>query len=80
MDVKPTSCRNPVNMQKGGALPVAILGTADLDVSKIDVETIQLEGISPLRSKIEDVATPFYPFLGKTDSLRLYHRWSRWST
>jgi hypothetical protein len=37
---------------------VAILGTETFDVSKIDVASIRLEGIAPLRSAYEDVTTP----------------------
>jgi len=38
---------------------VAILGTEDLNVFDIDVASIRLEGVSPIRSGYEDVATPF---------------------
>src|SRR5207249_10170510 len=48
-------------------LPVAILGTATFDVTQVDVATVKLEGVSPLRSALEDVATPFSPFTGKAD-------------
>jgi len=65
MDIKPVSCPNPLNTKSKGVLPVAILGTADFDVTQIDVATIELEGISPLRSNLEDVATPFSSFTGK---------------
>jgi len=58
IDIKPQSCPNPVNTNSRGLLPVAILGN-DLDVSQIDVSTIQLEGVSPINHDIEDVATPF---------------------
>lgn len=44
-DVKPGSCRNPVNLQSRGKIPVAILGTADFTVSDLDPETILLEGV-----------------------------------
>ncbi len=39
-------------------LPVAILGTADFDVSDIDPATVALEGVPALRWNIEDVSTP----------------------
>ncbi len=39
-------------------LPVAILGSADLDVADIDPETVLLNGVTPLRSNIADVAAP----------------------
>lgn len=58
LDIKPTSCPNPLNTKNKGVLPVAVLGTANLDVNDIDVSTVQLEGVSPLRSDIEDVAAP----------------------
>lgn len=32
-DLRPQSCRNPINPRAGGVLPPAILGTANLDVS-----------------------------------------------
>jgi len=67
LDIKPTSCPNPLNVKSKGKLPVAILGTSNFDITQIDVTTIQLEGVSPLRSDQEDVATPFQPFTGKED-------------
>jgi hypothetical protein len=66
IDVKPTSCPNPFNLGKSGVLPVAILGTAAFDATKVDPTSVRLEGITPLRSAQEDVATPFYPFVGRT--------------
>ena len=68
VDIKPTSCRNPLNVGSKGVLPVAILGTDDLDVADIDIGTILLEGIAPIRSAMEDVATPFEPYQGKEDA------------
>jgi hypothetical protein len=65
VDIKPQSCPNPLNAKKKGVLPVAILGTDDLDVTQIDPASVQLEGISPLRWAIEDVATPYEPYTGK---------------
>jgi len=65
VDIKPTSCPNPLNVTSKGVLPVAILGTADLDVTTIDPATVRLEGVAPLRWSYEDVATPYEPFLGK---------------
>lgn len=72
LDIKPGSCPNPLNVQlrdendgngmavKGnGVLPVAVLGTDDFDVHDIDVSTVLLEGIAPLRHNYSDVGTPF---------------------
>jgi hypothetical protein len=58
VDIKPGSCPNPLNVKSSGVLPVAILGTADFDVTTIDATSIRLAGVSPLRSSIEDVAGP----------------------
>jgi hypothetical protein len=70
LDIKPTSCPNPLNMKpfedpnlnakqkKGGLLPVAVLGSNDLDVMNIDVSSLLLEGVAPLKSGYEDVAAP----------------------
>jgi hypothetical protein len=67
VDVKPGSCPNPINFNSTGDLSVAILGTADLDVSTIDPASIRLAGVAPLRSNYEDVGTPFEPYLGRED-------------
>jgi hypothetical protein len=59
IDIKPTSCPNPLNVKDKGVLPVAILGTEDFDVTTIDPETIRLEGVAPIRWAYEDIATPY---------------------
>jgi len=59
LDIKPGSCPNPINTGSRGVLPVALLGTADLDVYNINVESLRLEGVAPLAAGYEDVATPF---------------------
>ena len=59
VDIKPGSCPNPLNVKSQGVLPVAILGTEDLDVTDIDVATVSLAGVAPIRFDYEDVATPF---------------------
>ena len=69
IDIKPTSCPNPFNVDSKGTLPVAIVGTDDLDVSTIDPESIKLIGVSPLRWSLEDVCTPYLPLLGKESPL-----------
>ena len=65
VDIKPTSCRNPLNVKEKGVLPVAILGTEDFDVSQIDPASVTLMDVAPLRWAMEDVATPYEPYLGK---------------
>jgi hypothetical protein len=58
VDIKPGSCPNPLNVKSKGVLPVAILGTEDFDVNDIDIASIRLEGVAPIRSSYEDVAAP----------------------
>ncbi|MHC4573684.1 MAG: hypothetical protein ACYS76_06080 [Planctomycetota bacterium] len=58
-DVRPGSCPNPLNTTSQGVLPVAVLGTAGFDVADIDVASVMLEGVSPIRYAHEDVAAPF---------------------
>jgi hypothetical protein len=58
-DVKPESCPNPIDTKSRGVVPVAILGTAEFDVTQVDPSTVALEGVAPLRWDYEDVATPF---------------------
>jgi subtilisin family serine protease len=69
VDIKPEGCCNPLNVEAQGVLPVAILGTTTFDVNRINVSTVRLEGVPPLRSAREDVATPFVPFIGKRNAL-----------
>ena len=67
VDINPQSCPNPLNIASKGVLPMAVLGTEDFDVTQIDPASVLLEGVPPLRWALEDVATPFEPFLGKED-------------
>lgn len=69
VDIKPTSCPNPINIGSKGVQPLAILGMSGFDVSKIDPTTVRLEGVSPLRWSLEDVATPYLPIVGKQGPL-----------
>lgn len=58
LDIKPQSCPNPLNIDSRGVLTVAILGTESFDVTTIDLDTITLEGVYPLRSGLEDASRP----------------------
>ena len=68
LDIKPQSCRNPVKFKATGTLPVAILGTENFNVEDIDMSTVEVAGVSPLRWRMEDVAAPFYPLIGRRDA------------
>jgi hypothetical protein len=65
VDIKPQSCPNPLNVKSRGVLPAAILGTADFDVTTVDLSSIRLLDVTPTRSGLEDVDTPFNPFVCK---------------
>ena len=58
IDIKPTSCPNPLNVASTGDIPVAILGTEDFDVSAVDAASIFLEGVPAIRHNYADVTTP----------------------
>jgi len=47
VDIKPGSDPNSINTKSKGVVPVAILGSATLDVTDIDVSTLQFAGASP---------------------------------
>ena len=48
-------------------MPAAILGSAGLDVTQIDPASILINGVAvPVRWSIEDVSTPYMPYVGKT--------------
>ncbi len=66
VDIKPGSCPNPMNTTSRGVLPIAILGSAGVDVRNIDPASVRLEGVAPLRWSLEDVAAPTFPFQGRT--------------
>ena len=57
VDVKPNSCPNKINVSSNGVIPVAILGSADFDVTQIDISTLGPFPVEKIR--YEDVATPF---------------------
>ena len=63
IDIKPGSDPNCFNINGHGVIPVAILGSADLDVRQVDASTCSLEGLSlkvagksnKLMAHVEDV-------------------------
>lgn len=46
IDIKPGSYPNSFNPNGNGVIPIAILGSADLDVADVDVSTLSFEGAS----------------------------------
>lgn len=68
VDIKPGSCPNPLNTKSKGVISVAVLGMPSLDVSTIDPASVRLDGVAPIRWAVEDVGTPYRPFVGKEDA------------
>jgi hypothetical protein len=44
--------------KKGGVMPAAIVGSGNFDVTEVDISSLLLEGVAPLRSSFEDVTRP----------------------
>ncbi len=60
VDIMPGSGINPirVNLKGQGVITVAILGSEEFDPGEIDVLTVALAGVSPIRSNFDDVSSP----------------------
>jgi uncharacterized repeat protein (TIGR01451 family) len=74
LDIKPGSCRNPVNFQGNyeagqSVVPAAILGSETFDVRDVDVSSLRLLGVAPVRSSDEDVSGVVGAF---TDTCRCF--------
>ncbi|MCF7955765.1 MAG: hypothetical protein K9M75_08190 [Phycisphaerae bacterium] len=61
IDITPGNCFNDLDVTAKGLLTVAITGTKEFDVSKVDIATIRLQGVSPIRSNYADVSCPATP-------------------
>jgi hypothetical protein len=62
LDIRPQDCPNTftVNLKSKGRLPMAILGTDAFDVTRIDVNTLSIDGLAfPVKTpSIEDETSP----------------------
>jgi hypothetical protein len=58
IDIRPNVCPNNLNLKSHGHVPVAVLGTADFDVTQIDLSSVRLMGVAPVSSSYADIATP----------------------
>jgi len=70
IDIKPGSCPNPFNVtwfdnfgpngspKRGGVISVAVAGGDGFDVQDIDMSTVTLLGVPPLRGSYEDETAP----------------------
>ncbi len=57
LDIKPGSCPNPFNVGSKGVTPVAIVGTSELDVRSLDLDSIRLQGVAPVKYSYEDISS-----------------------
>ena len=57
VDIKGGSCPNPFNPKSKGSVPVAIVGSADFDVTDIDPTSITLMGVSALDEWVYEDST-----------------------
>lgn len=61
VDIIPESTVNTFNIQSKGMVPVAILGSPELNVSQIDPASIKLAGLGPVRQSISDLQGDGFP-------------------
>ncbi len=72
LDIKPGLCPNSLNPRSHGVLPVALMSTDEIDVTRLDISTVRMsradcvggevapnEGPPGPHSVVEDVGTPF---------------------
>jgi len=60
LDIKPGSFPNPLNPNSNGKLPAALMGSSTFDIGNVDVSSLLLEGIAPLKTRVEDVDADGY--------------------
>lgn len=58
VDVSPGKCPNPLSIKGNKKIDVAICGTSTLDVNDIDIASLEILGVKPVRSSFRDVSTP----------------------
>jgi len=58
LDIHPTSCPNPINSNGKGLTPVALLGSENFDISKVELSSLRLEGLAPESIALGDVSRP----------------------
>ena len=58
IDILPGKCPNPVSTKGNRKLDVAICGTSTIDANSIDIASLEILGVKPIRSGFKDVSTP----------------------
>ena len=71
IDIKPRSDSNCFNQDEKGVIPVAILGSADLDVTQINIESLALQGLSVKMAGKSNNYLAHYNYLNGDDYLDL---------
>lgn len=66
LDIRPGSCPNVMDFRSRGTLRMSLVGTAEFDVTKVDVASLVLARadpiggtIAPMAAVLQDTATPF---------------------
>jgi len=57
-DFRPRSCLNSLNLGSSAAVMVVVLGTDALDVGQVDVASVRVEGLEPVRTLYRDRGAP----------------------
>lgn len=58
LDIHPTSCPSPINLNGKGLTPVALVGSEHFDISKVELSSLRLQGLAPERIDLGDVSRP----------------------
>jgi hypothetical protein len=58
IDIIPKTCPNECPIKGGRAVEVVVHGTTDFDVTVIDIASVRLEGVAPVRSSLKDKSSP----------------------
>jgi hypothetical protein len=75
IDIKPESCKNPLNVRSRGSLRAAILGSSTFDVTTIVPSSIRVLGVAaPAKTSLKDLATSFGPRTGEAKASDCIHR------
>jgi hypothetical protein len=57
LDIEPNAGPNTLNLASNGVIKVALLGSADADVSRITLRTLRLENAAPFRYQLSDLGS-----------------------
>jgi hypothetical protein len=58
LDIQPGACPNPLSMAKQGILSAAVMGAEGISVRDIDLASLRLEGVAPVRHDFRDAGSP----------------------